>query len=222
MKRPLVADWLSNTLLLIGAAGVAFLLWSLATENRALKRQLSEIRAALAPPQNLLGVGDLVGDTPLLGLDGDRRVLRDLVDGGGVVVFLTTTCPYCEQTLPTWGQIAAGAADRGLPFVGVSLHDESLTREYAAAHQIEWPLWVLENPLAGLDLNVQSVPYTVLVREGGTVSRAWLGALTRRETEDLLAVMQAGPTDVTTLLSRSPAGDPNCCEAPLSGTDGGR
>lgn len=223
MKRPLVPEWISNTLLLIGAVGVTFLLWSLADENRALKQQLSAARAASAPPQNLLGVGDLIADTPLLGLNGDRRGLRALVDGGGVVAFLTTTCPYCEQTLPIWGEIAARAADRGVAFIGISLHDESLTRQYATVHEIEWPLWVLENPLAGFNLKVQNVPYTVLVGEGGTVSRVWLGALTRRETEDLLAAMQAGPTDTKTLLlSRSPAGDPNCCEAPLSGTGGGR
>lgn len=193
MKKPLVPEWLSSALLLVGAAGVAFLIFSLVFENRDLKVEISELRAAAASAANMMSVDDVIPATLLSDMAGGTAQLSDLVGHGGVIAFLTTTCPYCEQTLPQWGDIAALSQERGVPFVAVSLHDATLTAAYAKGQGVEWPLWVVDELADATELGVSSVPFTVLVGADGEVSRVWLGAL---RDADSAAVMAAAEQEL--------------------------
>ena len=197
----------------------AYVIWSLASENRLLERQLAQMRAT--SPVRMIAVGDTLPDTPLLGLDGTRDSLGSLLSAGGVVAFLTTTCPYCEATLPQWGRLAAASAGAGSAFVGVSLHALEQTRAYAAAHRIGWPLRVIAPDAEGQAPPVAAVPLTLVLDAGGTVRWLWRGPLDEEALQEAVrALPPAGAR--AELSSGSPVTDPRCCAAPALGAGAGR
>ncbi|MFQ5744159.1 MAG: TlpA family protein disulfide reductase [Acidobacteriota bacterium] len=102
------------------------------------------------------------------------------------MAFLTTTCPYCEASIPVWSELAEDLSHAGIPFVGVSLHSLEQTRAFQSSQSIQWPLWVLSNPSEKSDLKVRSVPLTVLVGEDGQQMVAvWVGALKEQDVEEI-------------------------------------
>jgi thiol-disulfide isomerase/thioredoxin len=206
------STWIYNAALLLVAAGAIYVVFSLARENRELKAQL---RAQQASPLDLsVAADESIPDVAMLSLTGQRARLPQIVAGGGVIAFLTTTCPYCRETLPTWVELASAYEAVGVPFVGVSLHDAALTAAYVNEHDIEFPMWVAENPLAAGDLRVASVPFTVLVKDGAIVEEVWLGPLGPAAVDRVMAAL-GSPSFAAAEVSRLPGIDPatDCCSA---------
>lgn len=211
-------SWLSSALLLMCAVAVAYLIYALASENRDLKAQIAQMQQGA--PADGLQAGDSLADVPLTSLSGDVSTLSGLVDGGGVVVFLTTTCPYCKQTLPVWERLAERYAAAGVPFAAVSFHDRAATEAYAAAESVGFPLWVLDTPEDAAAVRVPSVPFTAIVGPEGAVVRAWLGPITPDAEELLVAALEDELAASSRFLSGSSDRDPRCCEEASPGTGG--
>ena len=123
-----------------------------------------------------------------LAAGAESAELSALYEDGGVVVFLTTTCPYCLETLPSWASLARDLGAAGVPFHGVSFHSADLTEEYVREHDIDWPVWVLPDASVASQVRVASVPFTVLVGPGAVVRQVWLGTL---QPEDLRQLRDA-------------------------------
>lgn len=219
MTKSRGSSWLSSGVLIVAAVAVAWVIFSLAKENRELKAQLRQQQAS--PLELSMAAGESVPEVEMLDLAGNRATLRSLVERGGVLAFLTTTCPYCRQTLPDWNALAERYRSRGVPFVGVSLHDAALTASYVQEQGIDWPMWVVADPWAVSELRVASVPFTVLVEPGATVEQVWLGPLAET---DIGRLEEALESDLATAgeVSRLPDTDPDCCSAPAPGAGSGR
>ena len=215
MKSLKLFPWISNALFLAGAAAVAYLIIGLAAENRDLKAQLAQERAS--PLADSLAPGDAIPAVAVSALDGSAMPLPEMLEHGGVVVYLTTTCPYCRQTLPTWDGLAERYEQLGVPFVGVSLHDAESTRAYVTETGIDWPMGVLD-AASSVDPKVRKVPFTVLVGSQGVVDRVWLGPLVEEDVEILQAALEGELADSHRVFPGSPAQDPDCCEAAAPGT----
>ncbi len=142
MNSPSIATQLTNTLVLALCALVAYSVWSLAAANRTLRAELADLRATTSVGS--LGAGDRLPSVGLRALDGTTADLSELVAEGGVVAFLTTTCPFCEQTLPAWRALAERAANCGALFVALSLDDPETTRRYVEDLGAGLPLWALD------------------------------------------------------------------------------
>jgi peroxiredoxin len=209
--------------MLVIAAGAAFLIWSLAAENRQLNAQITDLYAERNSLQETtalqisIAAGDTIPDTPVVGLAGETATLSELVSRGGVIAFLTPTCPYCKEMLPVWAQLSEQFAARGVPFVGVMLDTVEATAQYVTEQSVEFPLWALGEP-AGADVMVAIVPYTVLVEAGAVVRDTWPGLLDRTEIATLAAALDDESFVAQQMLSGSSA-DPECCEATALGTD---
>ena len=203
MSRFRLPEWVGSALLLSLAMGVAYVMWGLATENRQLKSELAELRAQSSILGTAMQPGDRLPTVPLTDLAGRPATLADLVPRGGVVAFLTTTCPFCKETLPAWGELARAYTARDVPFVGVSLDEVEPTRSYAHEMGVAWPLWVPEEPLAAsAELKVPLVPLTVLVGDDGVVQRIWSGALSELAVTELLDAL--GPLVLTSSVPSPP------------------
>lgn len=213
------SSWLSSAFLLVGALLVAYLIYALAAENRELKATIAELQQG--PPADGLQVGESLSDVALESLEGSTGSLAGLAPEGGVVVFLTTTCPYCKQTLPTWSDLAARYAERGVPFAGVSFHDRADTAAYAEAESIPFPLWVLSDFEEAPAVRVPSVPFTALVGPDGRVLRAWLGPIDAEAEQVLIAALDAELAESGRFLSGSSDRDPGCCQDHAPGTGAG-
>lgn len=223
MSNVRIPEWASSALMLVLAAGAAFLIWSLAAENQQLNAEVTDLYAQLNALQETtalqisIAAGDTIPDTPVVGLAGETATLSELVSRGGVIAFLTTTCPYCKEMLPVWAQLSDQYAERGVPFVGVMLDTAEATAQYVTEESVEFPMWALTDE-ATADLEVAIVPYTMLVEEGAVVRNTWSGVLDSTETAMLAAALDDELFAAQQMLSGSLA-DPNCCEATVFGTD---
>ena len=154
----------------------------LAAENRELNGQIADLRAQRNSLQETTALqisfveGDTIPDTPVVGPAGETATLSELVSRGGVIAFLTTTCPYCKEMLPVWAQLSEQYAACGVPFVGVMLDTAEATAQYVTEQSVEFPLWALVET-ATADLKVAIVPYTMLVEPSGVVRDTWPGLL---------------------------------------------
>ncbi len=221
MLRLRMPEWAGSALLLTLSMGVAYVMWSLATENRELESEIAQLRARSSMLGPSMQPGDELPIVSLSDLDGRPATLADLVPHGGVIAFLTTTCPFGKETLPAWGEVARAFAASDVPFVGVSLDDAEATRAYALELGVAWPLWVPEEPLvASAELRVPLVPLTILVGADTVVQRIWSGALSELDVAELLDALDHQVL-TTSALSGSPGADPGCCEVPAVGTTAG-
>ena len=198
MEDRQTASWASNALLLVFAGVVALVIWNLAAENRELKGRLEAL--AGPPLANMLQADDLVPSVELVSAGGRRAHLDELLGSGGVIAFLTTTCPFCEQTRPLWADLSARYAERDVPFLGVSFDSRAETAAYAEANDVDWPLWTVADPEDIPELKVSSVPFTVLVTPGGRIERVWLGVL---EDADVAALRGALDQQLAAAASES-------------------
>lgn len=211
-------SWVTNALLIALAAAVAYVMVGLVRENRALKARIAELESS--PVADALPAGAPVPAIELVASGGDREHLDELLANGGVVAFLSTTCPYCEQTLPTWSDLADRYGTRGVPFIGVSLDDRKATDAYVSDHDLGWPLWAPAG--TGGVPGIVRVPYTVLVAPGGHVLESWLGVLSPSQADRLIAALDEELEGAETLVSGSLGRDPGCCAVPALGTGAGR
>jgi len=153
----------------------------------------------------------------VVGLAGEAATLSELVSRGGVIAFLTTTCPYCKEMLPVWAQLSEQYAARGVPFAGVMLDTVEATAQYVTEESVGFPVWALMAPAAA-GLKVAIVPYTMLVEPGAVVRSVWPGVLDPTETATLAAALDHELFAAQQMLSGSSV-DPDCCAATAFGTD---
>lgn len=148
------------------------LTWNLVLQNNELERERTSRVSRLGAD---FVAGDVIPTVELAQLDGSVTDLADLARSPVVIVFFTTTCPYCKMTLPIWGQLFSRLEPDGIQLVGVSLHPIELTRQYVRQNNIAWPVWVLSDP-TDATLKVRAVPLTIVASQGRVVG-AWSGAL---------------------------------------------
>jgi len=184
--RTILPNWASITVTVLASVAVVVLVQNLAQENRMLRATLLELTDTSATPR-APAVGDTLPAIRLVHVDGpDEATVGTLLPEGGVVAFLTTTCPFCEASLPQWNDMATSLSDAGVPFVGISLSDIEATRAYAAQHGITWPLWVVAEAASIRELRVSSVPVTVIVSAQVEIRQIWRGRLQSSDKENIL------------------------------------
>lgn len=186
-KRPLFPNWASIAITFLAAVAVVSLVWHLAEENRLLgEAQIAHV--ANAAPARTPDVGDRLAPIGLVHLDGATATVTNLVAGGGVVAFLTTTCRFCEASLAQWGEVAATLGAAGIPFVAISLNDLEETRAFATEHGITWSLWTAADSSVIGELRVNSVPLTAIVSTDAEITQIWRGQV---RSGDVEAILQA-------------------------------
>ena len=175
--RPLLPNWGSVAITALAVIATLALVGSLAVQNRQLKQALALGEGGPAAARTPI-VGDQLPSVQLISSAGEEQDLLDLVRGGGVVAFLTTTCRFCEASLPAWEKVAQGLAGTGTPFVALSLHGQEQTREFATSKGVAFPLWVLADPTERALLQINAVPVTALVSPTGEIRQIWRGQVT--------------------------------------------
>lgn len=177
----------ANGLFLLAAAVIGYAAWSMASQNRALIESLAEIRRPGAL-EDQLGPGDALPDVPLASLDGADTTTAQLAQRARVVAVLTTTCPFCEQSLAAWDEVARQLDAQGMGFAGISLHSPELTQAYVRDHEIGWPLLVID-ATAKPRLGVRAVPRTLVLGEDGVIDQVVSGRFDQEDGETVLETL---------------------------------
>ena len=160
----------------------------------------------------------IVGRTPA----GELELLR-LTDPGPptLLLVLSTTCPYCEETLDEWRAIldaadsdgAASGERNAVRTIVLSTSPAAETVRYVEANRLHASSLLLIGSEELAALGSSGVPTTVLVRPTDGTLRRWTGVLNSSEVEEIVALLGAaaatsvaGEADATTSGAAEVAG----------------
>jgi peroxiredoxin len=126
-------------------------------------------------------------------LEGAPVTVGESPGAGRQVLFVfTTTCPYCQSTLPAWREIKASLDTvRSVPVAvyGISLDSARLTRGYAAKNRLPFPVVHFPQDKLTALYRAGSVPLTVVLDEQGRMIHSHLGELKGRTAIDSVVAM---------------------------------
>jgi hypothetical protein len=115
--------------------------------------------------------------------------VRPLKDRGGLMLFVSPTCPYCEASLAFYRQLAGTAGSVGVPLlVAVTDHGRDYGGDqYIREKRIEN---VVPVKLAAVStLGLKGTPTILAFDENGRVTKSWVGKLNaEREREVELTI----------------------------------
>ena len=117
---------------------------------------------------------------PVAGIEGTPALL----------VFFKVSCPTCQLTLPYLERMF----QQGIPVIGISQDDAEITREFADAFDLTFPMRVDERGAgypASNAFRITSVPSMFLV-ENSAISWASIGFV-KREIEEFAAKRGVAP-----------------------------
>src|SRR5439155_25239884 len=144
---------------------LAALCVALVIQNRTLKQ------GAVPHSPTALRQGARVGGFAFRGLDGRRATLRyDDPHKRYLLFVFSTTCPYCEESLPNLEAIVRTPHDARISPLGVSIHGEEETARFASGHHITFPVVCADSSDEfQRRYGISGVPTTILVDGSGIV-----------------------------------------------------
>ena len=128
-------------------------------------------------------------------LDGARLSAAQLQSQPAVVVFWTTSCPFCRRHNQHVEKLhrAAVAARSTLRVLGVAKErDAALVRRYAQQQGYGFPITLDHAPLATALSERKVIPLTVLVDAQGRLKQVLPGEMFEEDVMELLVLAQKG------------------------------
>lgn len=94
-----------------------------------------------------------------------------------LVFLMTTTCPFCKETIPAWKKLS-GRVGSSIPIIGISLDSRDSTSKFVETNGISFPVAISRDAAAFKKLNkITGVPITMYREKSGRIGRLWLGRL---------------------------------------------
>lgn len=112
---------------------------------------------------------------------GKQRKMSEWKGKTLLLNFWAPWCPPCVDEMPELVALQNERADKNFQIVGIGIDSPDNIRQFAAKHQITYPL--LLGGLEGTELSRQfgnesgGLPFTVLIAPDGTVRKAYSGRL---------------------------------------------
>ena len=133
---------------------------------------LGPVRAAPAAP------GEVVAWPEVSLLDGRRWTAASAQGQGVVVVFWSTTCPFCKRHNQHVEKLHRAAAGKGLLVLGVARErDAEAVRRYAAAQGYSFPITLDQSSMAAALSARRMIPLTVTVDRQGRLQQVIPGEM---------------------------------------------
>lgn len=184
----------ARQILPLALAGALALVALLGTQSRSMRDRIVALERRAFLPY----AGMVVPAVKATTLTGDTITIGDPPSGGRqVLLFLTTTCGYCRETLPAWRQLAAAlrSSAEGVEVIGVSLDSPAATVEYVRKESLTFPIVELPDARMRSLYRAKGVPITLVVGDGGRVLHSRMGALTTQSaTDSVFAAVRAPGT----------------------------
>lgn len=133
--------------------------------------------------------GQLVAWPEVALLDGQRLAPASWQGQAAVVVFWSTTCPFCRRHNQHVEKLHRAAAGKPLRVLGVARErDPALVRRYAAAQGYSFPITLDSGPLAQVLSLRNLIPLTVVVDRQGRLKRVLPGEMFEEDLLELIAL----------------------------------
>lgn len=167
------------------------LLVALAGRHRALRETFVEHRRSDMRIQE----GEYVPAFTGLSVSGDTVTVGDLpTPTRQIVVFLTSTCPFCHETMPKWKEIATRLAALPPPqhrveMVALTTDSAYTAKTYAESNQLPFPLVPFQSRRIASLYRARVVPQTIVIDNTGRVLFARHGVIkTVQAVDSVIAV----------------------------------
>lgn len=122
-------------------------------------------------------------------LDGGRFGAAQAAGRAVVVVFWSTTCPFCRNHNKHVQKLHRAAQGRQLAVLGVAREtDAAVVQAYARAQGYEFPITLQTRPLAEALSTRNVIPLTVVVDRQGRLKQVLPGEMFEEDVLDLLAL----------------------------------
>lgn len=183
MKKPLLIPLISVTINVFLLIEVILLI----AQNRQLRANLNDLTRrpeSLKPGEQVAGfkVLSLEGDSSQIAYDDSKKFL--------LFVF-STRCPICVKNLPNWNTLAELSGAGKHRVIGISLDKLEATKQYAQEKQMKFPVVLRVDTAFHRAYKIFGVPLTIMVGKRGIVERAFEGALTPEQMEELGNLLRA-------------------------------
>ena len=156
----------------------------LARQNGDLRERMARVQRDASWPR----AGLFAPTFTAAALDGRSLTVGERGDGGRqLLLYFTTTCPYCRASLPAWRELAALADTLASPrveVIGVVLDSAHRAPAYAAEHVLPYPVVPLASTKLRSLYRARSVPLVMVVGHDGRVLFARTGVLEDRAAID--------------------------------------
>ncbi len=192
-------DRLVRALPYLALAAAAVLVVVLGQQKRDLINQVeqAELRARRAATEPLRGMYmPAFQAAPVEG--GAATTIGQLpAEGRQVLLFYTTTCPYCLSSIPAWKQITSAVdtiSSIRATVYGVSLDSLDATRTYITKHGLPYPTVQFPNDKLAAMYRSGTVPVTLVLDEQGRTVYSRTGELREKVAIDsVIAAIQWRP-----------------------------
>jgi thiol-disulfide isomerase/thioredoxin len=149
------------------------------------------VQPALAAPTQ---PGQVVAWPEVALLDGRRWGPAQAAGKGVVVVFWSTTCPFCRRHNQHVQKLLQASAGQALAVLGVARdRDAAAVRRYAAQQGYGFDITLEHAPLAAVFSTRQVIPLTATVDRQGRLKHVIPGEMFEEDVMELLK-LAAGPT----------------------------
>lgn len=119
-------------------------------------------------------------------LDGSTLAPADWADTGAIVVFFSTTCPYCKRHNVHVDKLARASAGRRLRVLGIAIDREpESVRRYMAANDYRFPVAMDRGRLRPLFTNREVIPVTCVIDRASRLLQVLAGEMFEEDVMEL-------------------------------------
>lgn len=119
-------------------------------------------------------------------LDGSTLAASDWADTGAIVVFFSTTCPYCKRHNVHVDKLQRTLAGRHLRVLGIAIDREPASvRRYMAANDYRFPVAMDQGKLRPLFTTRTVIPVTCVVDRAGRLLQTLAGEMFEEDVMEL-------------------------------------
>lgn len=124
-------------------------------------------------------------------LDGSRRPAAHWAGHAAVVVFWSTTCPFCKRHNQHIEKLYRAADPQALAVLGVARERDAATvQRYAASQGYSFPITLDHTPLAAALSERRMIPLTITVDRQGRLLQAIPGEMFEEDVMELRRLAQ--------------------------------
>jgi thiol-disulfide isomerase/thioredoxin len=125
-------------------------------------------------------------------LDGNRLTAKDFADRAVVVVFWSTTCPFCKRHNQHVEKLHRAAAGQALRVLGVARdRDAAAVARYAKQEGYSFPITLDAAPLQALLATRNVIPLTVAITRQGRLKQVLPGEMFEEDVLEFLELAKA-------------------------------
>jgi peroxiredoxin len=179
VKNPITkfsSDRLYSYFLHTAVLVLAGLVIYLAVENRQLKGGGKAIPAAEVGDKISFGNLESVGESYSIAVN-QRQVL----------LFFSTTCPFCLKSVEGWNKLDSLAGIKGIAVVGISFAPLKETHDFVQKNRIAFHTFVSLQPEKFKELNhIRGVPCTIIRSADSNIEKIWWGPIDEQKMREVV------------------------------------